>query len=128
MARKFAAAHAKGLIPMLCVGEPLEEREAGRTPKWSRGSSTRCWRCAGPARLEQGVLAYEPVWAIGTGRNAAPEQAQEVHAFLRGRIGAQDAKMAAPLVFSTAAASRPAMRRSCSRCPTWTADWSVALR
>jgi len=82
VAAKFAAVRAAGLTPILCVGETLAEREAGRTQEVVA-------RQLGAVKFEGGVLAYEPVWAIGTGRNATPEQAQEVHAFLRGRVPAQ---------------------------------------
>jgi len=79
VAAKFAAVRAGGLTPILCVGETLAEREAGRTQEVVA-------RQLGAVKFDQGVLAYEPVWAIGTGRNANPEQAQEVHAFLRTRV------------------------------------------
>ncbi len=95
VARKFAAAHAKGLVPILCVGEQLAEREAGRTHEVVARQLDVVLELCGAGALEQGVLAYEPVWAIGTGRNATPEQAQDVHAFIRGRIGARDARIAA---------------------------------
>jgi triosephosphate isomerase len=83
VAAKFAAAAAVGLTPILCVGETLAEREAGRTEAVVARQLD--------AVLEKGafgdaVLAYEPVWAIGTGRNATPEQAQAVHAFLRKKL------------------------------------------
>jgi triosephosphate isomerase len=83
VAAKFAAALGGGLTPLLCVGETLEEREAGRTEEVVARQLD--------AILKQGefgnaVLAYEPVWAIGTGRNATPEQAQAVHEFLRARV------------------------------------------
>ena len=65
----------------------------------------------GVASFAGAIVAYEPVWAIGTGRTASPQQAQEVHAYLRSRIAAQDAKMAAVCEFCTAGASRPRMRR-----------------
>jgi triosephosphate isomerase len=83
VAAKFAAALGGGLTPLLCVGETLEEREAGRTEEVVARQLD--------AILKQGefgnaVLAYEPVWAIGTGRNATPEQAQVVHEFLRARV------------------------------------------
>jgi triosephosphate isomerase (TIM) len=95
VARKFAAAHAKGLVPILCVGEQLAEREAGRMHEVVARQLDVVLELCGAGSLEHGVLAYEPVWAIGTGRNATPEQAQEVHAFIRGRIGARDARIAA---------------------------------
>jgi triosephosphate isomerase len=82
VAAKFAAARKAGLTPILCVGETLAERDAGRTTEVVA-------RQLGAVQFAGGVLAYEPVWAIGTGRNATPEQAQEVHAFLRGRLPAQ---------------------------------------
>ena len=79
VAAKFAAVRSGGLTPILCVGETLAEREAGRTEEVVA-------RQLGAVTFERGVLAYEPVWAIGTGRNATPEQAQDVHAFLRTRV------------------------------------------
>jgi triosephosphate isomerase (TIM) len=78
---KYKAARAAGLTPIVCVGETLAEREAGRTEEVV-GRQLAAVPFAG------GVVAYEPVWAIGTGRNATPEQAQEVHAFLRKRLPA----------------------------------------
>jgi triosephosphate isomerase (TIM) len=93
VARKFAAAHAKALIPILCVGEQLADREGGRTQEIVARQLDTVLELCGPDALEQGVVAYEPVWAIGTGRNATPEQAQEVHAFIRARISARDARI-----------------------------------
>ena len=79
VAAKFAAARKAGLTPILCVGETLAERDAGRTTEVVA-------RQLGVVQFAGGVLAYEPVWAIGTGRNATPEQAQEVHGFMRERL------------------------------------------
>jgi triosephosphate isomerase len=79
VAAKFAAARGAGLMPILCVGETLAEREAGRT-------EDVVGRQLGAVKFTDAVLAYEPVWAIGTGRNATPEQAQTVHAFLRKHL------------------------------------------
>jgi triosephosphate isomerase len=85
VAAKFAAAQAAGITPIVCVGETLEEREAGRTEEVvDRQLGTILKK----VDFGNAVLAYEPVWAIGTGRNAAPEQAQAVHAFLRARLSA----------------------------------------
>jgi triosephosphate isomerase (TIM) len=95
IARKFAAAHARGLTPILCVGEQLAEREAGRTREVVARQLEVVLELCGAGALEQGVVAYEPVWAIGTGRNATPEQAQEVHALIRARIAVRDARIAA---------------------------------
>ena len=81
VAAKFAQARSAGLTPILCVGETLAEREAGRTEEVVA-------RQLDAVKFSDAVLAYEPVWAIGTGRNATPEQAQAVHAFLRGKLNA----------------------------------------
>jgi len=95
VARKFAAAHGKGLVPILCVGEQLADREAARTREVIARQLDAVLELCGAGAFGHGVIAYEPVWAIGTGRNATPEQAQEVHAFIRARIGERDAKIAA---------------------------------
>jgi len=84
VAAKFAAVKAAGMTPILCVGETLQERDAGRT-------EAVVARQLGAVKFDGGVLAYEPVWAIGTGRNATPEQAQQVHAFLRAKVPAETA-------------------------------------
>lgn len=97
VARKFAAAQAAGLIPVLCVGESLVERETGNTEGVVARQVDAVINMHGIGALAGSVLAYEPVWAIGTGRTASPEQAQAVHAFLRGRIGTQDASIAMEL-------------------------------
>ena len=95
VARKFAAAQAKSLVPILCVGEQLAQREAGRTEEVVGRQLEVVLELCGVGALHEAVIAYEPVWAIGTGRSATPEQAQEVHAFIRERIGLRDAKIAA---------------------------------
>jgi triosephosphate isomerase len=97
VARKFAAALSGGLTPILCVGETLEEREARQTEAVVGRQLDAVIAMHGAGGFAQAVLAYEPVWAIGTGRTASPEQAQAVHAFLRHRIAAHDAKMAGHL-------------------------------
>jgi triosephosphate isomerase len=94
VARKFAAAQRAGLVPVLCVGESLQERESGMTEAVIGRQVEAVITMHGVAGFAKAILAYEPVWAIGTGRNATPDQAQAVHAFLRARIGAHDAKMA----------------------------------
>jgi triosephosphate isomerase len=85
--RKFHAALAAGLTAILCVGETLEERDAQRTHAVLEAQLTGSLAGVTAASLAHVVIAYEPVWAIGTGRNATPDQAQEAHAFIRGHIG-----------------------------------------
>jgi triosephosphate isomerase len=94
VARKLLAARHAGLVPVLCLGETLEQREAGRTEWVLSGQLGAVLAAGGVECLRGAVLAYEPVWAIGTGRTASPEQAQEVHAFLRSEIRAHDAMIA----------------------------------
>jgi triosephosphate isomerase len=94
VARKFGAALQGGLTPVLCVGETLEEREAHRTESVVARQLEAVTAMNGVSSLSNAIVAYEPVWAIGTGRTASPQQAQAVHAYLRSRIDAQDAKMA----------------------------------
>src|ERR1700685_689221 len=97
VARKFAAVLEAGLVPVLCVGETLEEREAKQTESVVGRQVDAVIAMHGVGGFAKAVLAYEPVWAIGTGRTASPEQAQAVHAFLRSRMAAHDAKMAGHL-------------------------------
>jgi triosephosphate isomerase len=92
--RKYAQAIAAGLIPILCVGETLEQREEGRTEEVVATHLDGVLSLNGVDALAKGVVAYEPVWAIGTGVTATPAQAQEVHAFLRQRIAAKSAEVA----------------------------------
>jgi len=97
VAEKFEAAQAAGLTPILCVGETLVEREAGQTERVVQRQLDAVLDRSGVASMGATTLAYEPVWAIGTGRTATPEQAQAVHGFLRARIAARDAGVAAGL-------------------------------
>jgi triosephosphate isomerase len=97
VARKFLVTHANGLVPILCVGETLDERERGQTTSVVSRQLGAVLDLAGVAAFDAAVVAYEPVWAIGTGKNATPEQAQEVHAHIRSVVGARDAKIAARL-------------------------------
>ncbi|MCI4567255.1 triose-phosphate isomerase [Lysobacter sp. CFH 32150] len=94
VAAKFFAAKRAGLTPILCVGESLHEREAGQTEWRIEQQLDPIFAEGGAQALEGAIVAYEPVWAIGTGRTATPEQAQAVHAFIRGEIAARDAKIA----------------------------------
>lgn len=97
VARKFMAAQAAGLVPILCVGEQLAEREAGRTEAVVAEQLDAVLDAAGVGAFDRAVIAYEPVWAIGTGLTATPEQAAEVHAFIRGRVASRDEGVAAAL-------------------------------
>jgi triosephosphate isomerase len=83
---KTKAALAAGLVPIVCVGETLEEREAGKTAAVVTGQVQGSLAGLSAADLEKVVVAYEPVWAIGTGKVATPEQAQEVHALIRALL------------------------------------------
>ena len=94
VADKFGAAQTAGLIPILCVGETLAEREAGQTQAVVDRQLSAIIAKHGAAALTQSVIAYEPVWAIGTGRTATPAQAQEVHAFIRAKVAAQSKSVA----------------------------------
>ena len=94
---KYAAARRAKLTPIFCVGETLEEREQGRTQAvLGRQVDALLAKC-GVAELDGGIVAYEPVWAIGTGRTATSAQAQEAHAFLRERVGQKDKAVASRL-------------------------------
>jgi triosephosphate isomerase len=95
VARKFAAARKAGLIPVLCIGELLEERERGVTEEVVGRQLDAVLELEGIEGIKDGVIAYEPVWAIGTGKTATPEQAQEVHAFIRRRLALHDTAIAA---------------------------------
>lgn len=94
VARKFLAVQSQGLIPILCVGETLEERERGQTTQVVSRQLAAVLDLAGVTAMREAVIAYEPVWAIGTGKNATPAQAQEVHAHIRAAIAGRDAKIA----------------------------------
>ncbi len=86
---KVTKALAAGLVPILCVGEMLEEREAGREQEVVRKQVTGGLKGVSIDSADALVLAYEPVWAIGTGKTASPEQAQEMHAFIRALLADQ---------------------------------------
>jgi triosephosphate isomerase len=94
IARKYAQAVSHGLIPILCVGETLEQRERGETERVVAEHIDGVMNLHGVDAFRHGVIAYEPVWAIGTGVTATPGQAQEVHAFLRARIAAKSREVA----------------------------------
>lgn len=87
VAQKFKAAYENGLIPVLCVGETLEEREADKTFNVVGGQLHKVVHLCGLEGLAKGIVAYEPVWAIGTGKSATPQMAQDVHSYIREVLG-----------------------------------------
>ncbi|MGZ5081084.1 MAG: triose-phosphate isomerase [Usitatibacter sp.] len=97
VAQKYAAARRAGLTPIFCVGETLDEREAGRTEEVLARQVDALLDLCGAAELDGGIVAYEPLWAIGTGRTATSAQADEAHAFIRSRVAAKAGAVAAAL-------------------------------
>ena len=94
VADKFKATQASGLIPILCVGESLAQREAGTSDEVVLAQLTAVIEAVGIEALHSAVLAYEPIWAIGTGKTASKEQAQEIHRVLREQIAKSDTAVA----------------------------------
>lgn len=107
VAKKYARALEVGLTPILCVGELLEEREGGQTEAVVARQIDAVIDNSGVDSLGKGVIAYEPVWAIGTGKVATPEQAQDVHAFIRQRVAAHDAGVAESLRIQYGGSMKP---------------------
>ncbi len=94
VAQRYAMAVKSGITPILCIGETLEERESGVTEEVVSRQLDAVINDQGVTALGQGVIAYEPVWAIGTGKTATPEQAQAVHAYIRQKLSSLDAAVA----------------------------------
>ena len=90
VAKKFAVAHKAGLTPILCIGESLDERESGVTEAVVARQIKAVIDEVGIQTLGDGVIAYEPIWAIGTGKTASPQQAQDVHAHIRSLLAEHD--------------------------------------
>ena len=107
VAQKFLAARDAGLVPILCIGETLEQRQSGATFD-VLAAQLEPVLALGPERLEGAVIAYEPVWAIGTGLTATPEQAQDVHARVRGEVARIDARIASSLPILYGGSVKPA--------------------
>lgn len=98
VAARFAAAQRAGITPILCVGELLEERESGATEQVVARQLDAVLALQGIEGFKDAVIAYEPVWAIGTGKTASGEQAQEVHAFIRNKLAQMDAGIADQII------------------------------
>ena len=94
VAEKYAAAQTAGLVPILCIGETLQEREANQTEAVVARQLDAVFDISGVGSFANAVIAYEPIWAIGTGKTASPQQAQDVHRFIRGRLAASDKAVA----------------------------------
>ncbi len=107
VAAKFVAAQSAGVTPILCLGESLQERETGVTEQVVGRQLDAVLAVAGIAAFANAVIAYEPVWAIGTGLTATPAQAQAVHAFIRGRLAQHDAGVAANVVIQYGGSMKP---------------------
>lgn len=97
VAQRFCHAQKQGVVPVLCVGETLEEREQDKTFEVIDQQINAVIEAAGVEALQDAVIAYEPVWAIGTGKTATDEQAQEVHHYIRQQIAARNAEIAGKL-------------------------------
>lgn len=95
VAGKCAAARKHGLVPILCVGESAEQREHGLTSEVVQRQLDAVLGTCGVELFEKAVIAYEPIWAIGTGNTATPAQAQEVHGFIRQHVASRDSGIAA---------------------------------
>lgn len=94
VARKFLAAKQAGLTPILCIGETLSQREDGQTQWRLEQQLDPLFELGGADIFDNAIIAYEPVWAIGTGKTASPEQAQEVHGFIRSELSQRGVRMA----------------------------------
>ncbi|MHB1678329.1 MAG: triose-phosphate isomerase [Sulfuriferula sp.] len=103
----FARAQSVGLTPILCVGETLTERESGRAEEVIAQQLDAVLAVSGIAGFAHAIVAYEPVWAIGTGKTASPEQAQAVHAFIRNKLAVLDADIAHRLVIQYGGSVKP---------------------
>ena len=98
IAKKFAVVKEAGLVPVLCIGETDAENEAGKTEEVCARQIDAVLETQGAAAFEGAVIAYEPVWAIGTGKSATPAQAQAVHKFIRDQIAKKDAAIAQQVI------------------------------
>lgn len=107
IAAKFKAALDAGLQPILCVGETRAERELGKTEQVIHAQLESVIDFVGAAAFKQAIIAYEPVWAIGTGLTATPEQAQDVHAFIRATLAKKNVDTAKTLCILYGGSMKP---------------------
>jgi triosephosphate isomerase len=107
VAARFCQAQEKGIIPILCVGETLEQREQDQTFTVINAQLDAVINLAGIASFNTAVIAYEPVWAIGTGKTATDEQAQEVHQYIRKYIAAKDQAIAEKIQILYGGSAKP---------------------
>jgi len=98
VAKKFAVLKSEGLIPVLCIGESQAENEARQTETVCKRQLNTVLETLGVKAFKNAVIAYEPVWAIGTGLSATPQQAQKTHKFIRDYIAQQDAQVAEKII------------------------------
>ncbi|MFU2127955.1 triose-phosphate isomerase [Gallibacterium anatis] len=98
IAQKFAVLKEQGLVPVFCIGESEAENEAGKTEEVCARQIDAVLNTLGAEAFLGAVIAYEPIWAIGTGKSATPAQAQAVHAFIRSHIAKKDAKVAEQVI------------------------------
>lgn len=117
VAAKFLAAQAVDLVPVLCLGETLEERDANRTEAVLERQLSAVLDAAGVEAFAKAVVAYEPVWAIGTGRTASSAQAQAAHAFLRGLIARRSANIAGSVRILYGGSVKPDNANELFACP-----------
>lgn len=116
--QKINAAISGGLLPIFCVGELLEERESGRTEEVVSVQIKKGLSGISKEKIEAVTIAYEPVWAIGTGKTALPKQAQEVHEMIRGLIGQMyDKAIAENIRIQYGGSAKPANTAELMRCP-----------
>jgi triosephosphate isomerase (EC 5.3.1.1) len=118
---------AAGLIPVLCIGETEAENEAGKTEEVCARQIDAVLETQGAAAFEGVVIAYEPVWAIGTGKSATPAQAQAVHKFIRDHIAKKDAAIAQQVIIQYGGSVNVKMRQNCSPSQTSMARWLAEL-
>ena len=107
VAEKFAGAQARGLAPVLCIGETLEQYKAGQTQEVVSNQLAAVLKHVGIQAFTTAVIAYEPVWAIGTGLAATPAQAEAVHAHIRNQLTAQDSTIAARVLLLYGGSVKP---------------------